>query len=148
MTDTLVSIENELLEKVLIETPVTVLITEDPVSTLITTDTNTFVVETTAATTIVVSQGMLGPSGPQGPVGPPGPQGISEEDKVYSKRTDFADATTIYKAEAAPGTPEASALWRIRKLIIASDDDVTELWAGGTASFDKQWILRTTYTYT
>lgn len=147
MTDTLVSIENELLEKVLIETPVTVLITEDPISTLITTDTNTFVVETAVTNTVVVSQGMLGPTGLQGPVGPQGPQGISEEDKVYSKRTDFADSTTIYKAEAAPGTPESSALWRIRKLIIASDDDVTELWAGGTANFDKQWSLRATYTY-
>ena len=75
------------------------------------------------------------------------PGTTSEEDQVYSKRTDFADATTIYKAEATPGTSESSALWRIRKLIIASDDDVTEVWAGGTANFDKQWSLRATYTY-
>lgn len=141
MTDTLVSVDNEQLEKILIETPVTTLITEEPTSTLVSLDTNNFIVETAITTAVVVS---LGQQGPQGPQGPPG---INEEDQVYSKRTDFADATTIYKAEAIPGTQETSASWRIRKLIIASDDDVTEVWAEGNASFDKQWSQRALYNY-
>ena len=75
------------------------------------------------------------------------PSTTSEETEVYSKRTDFVGTTTIYKAEAAPGTLESAALWRIRKLILAADDDVTELWAAGSAAFDKIWTNRDTYNY-
>lgn len=70
-----------------------------------------------------------------------------EEDMVYSKRVDFVGETEIYRGEAAVGTVENTAAWRIRKITLAADGDVTETWAGGNAVFNKQWNLRTTYTY-
>lgn len=79
--------------------------------------------------------------------GPQGPPGINEEDMVYSKRIDFIDDNTLYRAEATVGSSENSAVWRIRKISLAPDGDVAELWAGGTADFDKQWALRASYSY-
>lgn len=73
---------------------------------------------------------------------------IGEEDMVYSKRIDFVSDAELYRGEAAVGSTEAAALWRIRKIVLAADGDVTETWASGTANFDKQWSLRATYTYT
>ncbi|MEK7765004.1 MAG: hypothetical protein AAB368_02090 [bacterium] len=85
-------------------------------------------------------------AGTQGPAGPPG---TSEEDVVYSKRTDFITDNEIYKGEAAVGSLTTNAVWRIRKLVISDiDNDITETWAGGTANFDKVWGDRVTYTYT
>lgn len=72
---------------------------------------------------------------------------ISDEEMAYSKRVDFVTENEIYKAEAAVGTAETASLWRIRKVIIGSDSDVTEIWASGTAVYDKRWSDRLTYTY-
>ena len=66
---------------------------------------------------------------------------------VYSKRIDFVTEDELYRGEAVVGSSENVAVWRIRKVVIAGDGDVTETWAGGTADFNKQWNLRTTYTY-
>jgi len=71
----------------------------------------------------------------------------SEEDMAYSKRTDFVGEDVIYRGEAAVGSNEGTAVWRIRKLVLDVDGDVAETWAGGTAAFDKAWSLRTTYVY-
>lgn len=79
--------------------------------------------------------------------GPPGPAGIAEEDVVYSKRIDFINDDLLYKAEAAVGSSESNAVWRIRKIIVGVDGDVTEVWAGGTAEFDKAWNQRLSYSY-
>jgi hypothetical protein len=66
---------------------------------------------------------------------------IPEEEQVYAKRTDFnADQTIIYRGEAAVGTLESEAAWRIRRLTIAADDDVTEEWANGNANFTNTWL--------
>ena len=70
-----------------------------------------------------------------------------EEDMVYSKRIDFVSDAELYRGEAAVGSTETAASWRIRKIVLAGDGDVTETWASGTANFDKQWSLRATYTY-
>lgn len=82
-----------------------------------------------------------------GIMGPPGRDGIAEEDMVYSKRVDFVGETTIYRGEAAVGSSESSLAWRIRRISIGADGDVTETWAGGTALFDKSWAERFSYTY-
>lgn len=82
-----------------------------------------------------------------GIVGPPGVDGKSEEEMVYSKRIDFVTDDIIYKAEATAGTPELSAGWRIRKVVISPDGDVSETWASGSTNFDKVWADRSTYTY-
>lgn len=79
--------------------------------------------------------------------GPPGPAGTSEEEMAYAKRTDFATESLIYKGEAVVGSATSAAVWRIRRLTIASDDDVTEEWAGGTAEFDKIWDNRAALAY-
>lgn len=71
----------------------------------------------------------------------------SEEDMAYSKRIDFVGEDVIYRGEAVVGSSEGSAVWRIRKILLSSDGDVVETWAGGTAVFDKTWTNRLNYTY-
>lgn len=85
--------------------------------------------------------------GTQGPPGPPGPPGPSEEDVVYTKRIDMVSDTVIYKGEAEVGSSESALVWRIRKIVIALDGDVTETWASGTAAFQFAWSNHLTLTY-
>ena len=66
---------------------------------------------------------------------------------VYSKRIDFVNDSVLYRGEASVGTLESAAAWRIRKIVLALDGDVTETWASGTALFDKIWSDRATYNY-
>lgn len=82
-----------------------------------------------------------------GVVGPSGADGINEEDMVYSKRVDFVGDTELYKAEAAVGSAESSPSWRIRKIALGTDGDVTETWASGNSLFDKVWTNRTNLIY-
>ena len=77
-----------------------------------------------------------------------GPTGINEEDIVYAKRVDFVGDTTIYKAEAVVGSLDTSAVWRIRKITIASDSDIIEQWANGNANFINIWNDRVSLSYT
>lgn len=83
-----------------------------------------------------------------GMIGPVGPTGISEDDIVYSKRVDFVTDNLLYRGEALVGTSEAASLWRIRRVTIGVDGDVTEVWASGTANFDKVWDNRLLLIYT
>jgi len=57
----------------------------------------------------------------------------------YATRIDEVSSLLIYKAEATPGSADASAVWRISRLTFAADGDVTIEWAGGTSAFDKIW---------
>jgi hypothetical protein len=93
----------------------------------------------TGSTGATGPQGATGATGPQGPQGVAGLDGISEADMAYARRVDFTSDTTIYKAEAAPGSLDTDAAWRIHYLVIGADGDVTESWAGGNANFDKVW---------
>ena len=63
---------------------------------------------------------------------------------LYSKRIDFITDDELYKGEAPPGSVESDAVWRIRKITIAGDSDVTEIWADGDANFDNKWTERLT----
>lgn len=76
-----------------------------------------------------------------------GSSGTSEEEAVYAKRIDFISDSVLYRGEAAVGSSESSAVWRIRKITIANDNDISETWADGTANFSKVWADRLTYTY-
>ncbi len=104
-------------------------------------------------TASVVTAGSLGPQGlpgvqgPAGPQGPQGPAGITEDELAYSKRIDFVSDNLIYRGEAAVGSTESAPVWRIRKIQLALDGDVTETWASGVADFNKSWTLRETYVY-
>jgi len=83
--------------------------------------------------------------GEQGIEGAPG----GEDEVALAKRVDFNEAQDeIYKGDATPGTIDSDPLWRIRKLTIASDNDVREMWADGTADYIKVWNDRDTYSYT
>lgn len=72
---------------------------------------------------------------------------ISDEEVPFAKRVDFITDNELYKGEAVVGSAEAAASWRIRKVTIGEDSDVSETWAGGTSSYDKRWSDRLTYTY-
>jgi len=82
-----------------------------------------------------------------GLLGPTGASAVSEDDMVYSKRIDFVTDNELYRGEALVGTAETSSLWRIRKISIGIDGDVSETWAGGNANFDKVWANRLSLSY-
>lgn len=97
-------------------------------------------------TTVDSTQTIIESIGTQGVPGPPG-QSINEDDLVYSKRLDVVSDYIMYRGEAVVGTPESSPIWRIRKINIAIDGDISETWASGTATFDKTWADRASYVY-
>jgi hypothetical protein len=94
-----------------------------------------------------VLSGPSGPPGPQGPQGPQGPAGVVEEEMTYSKRIDFVTDSILYRGEAQVGSLENSSVWRIRKIVISPDGDVSETWADGVATFNKIWANRAAYSY-
>lgn len=71
----------------------------------------------------------------------------TDEEMPYSKRVDFITDDELYKGEAAVGSSESSPAWRIRKLTIGLDGDVTEIWADGNSNYDNIWTNRLTYSY-
>lgn len=114
----------------------------DQVTNIIETPSETIVVYDDTPTII---QTFEGPPGPEGPTGPQGPAG--GEDVPLSKQVDFVDETHIYIGEANPGTTLSAAAWRIKYVVLASDDDVSITWASGNDSFDKVWDNRASYSY-
>lgn len=70
-----------------------------------------------------------------------------DEEVPYSKRVDFITDDLLYRGEAAPGTLTSQAAWRIRKITIGTDGDVTEQWADGNSQFNKVWDNRLSFTY-
>lgn len=76
-----------------------------------------------------------------------GPPGIAEEEVPYAKRVDFVGETDAYIGEAVPGTTEATAAWRIKKLTFVGDDVETR-WAAGASAFVHAWADRLSLTYT
>ena len=67
----------------------------------------------------------------------------------YDKLVDEVPADNYtYVGEAVPGTTKGQALWRIKRVVEATDDcDLEILWANSSADFDKIWNDRATYTY-
>jgi hypothetical protein len=112
------------------------IITHQPLAEIITLEKETSVVLENMNNTIVVA-GLVGPVTTQGDM----------EQAVYSTRIDFITDEQLYKGEAAPGTSEAASLWRIRRVDIGVDGDVTEKWASGDANFNKIWSSRLSYSY-
>lgn len=117
--------------------------------TAIVVDNNTAVVslQTTQVVLVERDTAQVVVHGIMGPAGKDGKDGIAEEDIVYAKRVDFVGETVIYKGEAAVGSADSAPAWRIRRIVLASDSDVTETWASGTADFDKTWDNRANYSY-
>jgi len=62
----------------------------------------------------------------------------TEEAMLYTKRLDTISDSLMYKAEAAAGSLESAAVWRISRITIISDD-ISETWADGNTNFDNVW---------
>jgi hypothetical protein len=70
-----------------------------------------------------------------------------EEVVAYAKRVDFITDLLLYRGEADPGTTDGQALWRVRRITIGTDNDVTEEWANGSAEYVHVWDSRLAYPY-
>lgn len=72
-------------------------------------------------------------------------------DTSHARRLDFVEDTVIYRGEAAPGTADNTAAWRIKRIEFTpgpdGKQDVTETWAGGTAEYLRAWTDRETLEY-
>ena len=80
----------------------------------------------------------------QGPVGAKGADGSGgsgggEQDVPYAERVNFVGEDVIYKGYAQVGASESASVWRIKRLTIGADGDVSTHWAAGSAAFDKVW---------
>lgn len=135
-TSNTVVTENEATGYVQVVSPETAVVEGDSTAYVSQEKVETVVVQVDTATTVVA-----------GFQGPPGPAGIAEEDVVYSKRIDFINDDLLYKGEAPVGSSESAPVWRVRKITVSPDGDVTELWAGGSADFDKAWSGRLGFVY-
>lgn len=65
----------------------------------------------------------------------------------FSRRSDFVGDSLIYRGEAAPGSAEESAVWRIKRIAFGEAGDVVETWANGSSEFTNVWTDRTQLTY-
>ena len=92
--------------------------------------------------TETISEIVVVTAGAQGAPGRP-----AEEEVPYAKRTDFDTENIIYKGEAAVGTVESSAGWRIRRITLSNDGDAAEEWANGNAQFINVWDDRASLSY-
>lgn len=82
-----------------------------------------------------------------GPRGATGATGIPEDDMIYSTRYDFIGNTMVYRGEAAVGSLNSGAFWRIRRITMATDGDATTEWANGNANFTNVWDNRLSLSY-
>lgn len=71
----------------------------------------------------------------------------TDEEMPFAKRVDFITDNELYKGEAVVGSADTASTWRIRKVTIGTDSDITETWAGGSSEYNKRWSDRLTYTY-
>jgi hypothetical protein len=72
---------------------------------------------------------------------------VDEKDMQYTTRVDVVDETLMYIGDAAPGTIEAAAEWRIKRIVTGVDGDMVGLFALGTADFVHTWDDRAALTY-
>ena len=61
-------------------------------------------------------------------------------------RLDDASATVSYVGEAAAGSAESAAAWRVKRIDESAGTSI--LWADGDTNFDNVWDDRTSLTYT
>lgn len=72
----------------------------------------------------------------------------TDEEMPFSKRIDFITDNLLYRGEAIVGASETDPVWRIRRVTIGSDSDITEVWAGGSSQYIYAWSDRLTLNYT
>lgn len=62
------------------------------------------------------------------------------------KQVDDVGGTTIYIGDAQPGTVDAAAAWRVKRIVFTGDDSIT-LFADGDVNFDNTWTGRAGFAY-
>lgn len=68
------------------------------------------------------------------------------DDKQYSTRVDEASATVTYVGQAAIGSAEGDAKWRIKRITVTGA--ITDIkYAGGTEQFNQIWTNRAALSY-
>jgi hypothetical protein len=72
---------------------------------------------------------------------------VGTSDDTHSRRVDFVGDALLYRGEAAPGTDDAAAAWRVRRIEFGPDGSVTEKWAAGNADFANAWVNRAALVY-
>lgn len=65
---------------------------------------------------------------------------------VYTKLIDRIDEHSMYVGEAVPGTNVLDISWRIKKIIVVSNE-ISIQYADGVSTFNKNWSIRNTYNY-
>ena len=71
----------------------------------------------------------------------------NSEEVPLMKRIDFINDNLLYKGFAEPGVLPSSPSWRIIRITIGNDGDVTEEYADGNANYDNVWNNRTILSY-
>jgi hypothetical protein len=74
------------------------------------------------------------------------PPGTGGEALPYAVRFDDDVSGVAYLGEADPGSTEASAVWRIKK-ITTTGIDISTAWADGNSNFDNVWNDHLTLSY-
>lgn len=74
-------------------------------------------------------------------------QPVIIDSKIYTKRVDFINDNLLYKGEAIVGSAILSPVWRIKRITIGNDGDITEEFANGNADFINSWSDRTILGY-
>jgi hypothetical protein len=139
MSDILLSIQEDISLLIDKSTEPTLITVSEPTN--LQTVEDITVLNTIEEVTSILHSGITGPQGPAGPA-------AGEEEVAQAKRVDFINDNLLYRGEANPGTLDSAAAWRIRKIVIAADDDVTETWANGSGDYIHIWDNRLSYTYT
>jgi hypothetical protein len=67
--------------------------------------------------------------------------------KSYTKRIDFINDNLLYKGEAIVGAAVSASIWKIKRITIENDGDVSEEYADGNDNFDNAWTDRLTKGY-
>jgi hypothetical protein len=64
------------------------------------------------------------------------PNGVAQTTRTD---TDGGSPETIYRGTAVPGSAESASVWRMERITIATDGDVTILFEDGNDSFNNDW---------
>lgn len=66
---------------------------------------------------------------------------------AYAKRVDVVSNTVTYKGQAAAGSTDSAASWRISRVTTTTDGDIVQEWAAGVSAFENVWDDRLTLVY-
>lgn len=74
------------------------------------------------------------------------PDGSNTGDSAYITMVDVASSTVTYLGSAAAGSATSAAVWKIKKVLVASTI-TTISFASGSTAFDQIWDNRASLSY-